>query len=207
MHNHNYLGSSWPLTINCRPQSLTEDVVSSVLQMIDEEQKRTGATQSSEPLAVQVAACIVSLCGWAARWDSMNYEWNLNNTAVPSAMPEFWISPSVSPPAQQCTPWVCPFWPAHTVCARWVCGTFTRWKVRWAMETPRATLKLQPHQHWLLPQQPSTRVRGSTAPLSHPLHLPVVWSWGVRTRHVPSRQVKRHWDLESKHLKKDLLNK
>lgn len=48
-------------------QSLTEDVVSSVLQMIDEEQKRKGASQLSEPLAVQVAACIVSLCGWAAR--------------------------------------------------------------------------------------------------------------------------------------------
>lgn len=48
-------------------QSLTEDVVSGVLQVIDEEQKRKGATQCSEPLAVQVAACIVSLCGWAAR--------------------------------------------------------------------------------------------------------------------------------------------
>ncbi|XP_075886299.1 zinc finger C3HC-type protein 1 [Nelusetta ayraudi] len=49
-----------------KSMSLTEDVVSGVLQVIDEEQKRKGATQCSEPLAVQVAACIVSLCGWAA---------------------------------------------------------------------------------------------------------------------------------------------
>lgn len=48
-------------------QSLTEDVISVVLQLIEEEQKRKGGTPCSEPLAVQVAACIVSLCGWAAR--------------------------------------------------------------------------------------------------------------------------------------------
>lgn len=48
-------------------QSLTEDVVSVILQLIEEEQKRKGGTSCSEPLAVQVAACIVSLCGWAAR--------------------------------------------------------------------------------------------------------------------------------------------
>ena len=48
-------------------QSLTEDVVSVMLQLIEEEQKRKGETACSEPLAVQVAACIVSLCGWAAR--------------------------------------------------------------------------------------------------------------------------------------------
>ncbi|KAF7653010.1 hypothetical protein LDENG_00088670 [Lucifuga dentata] len=45
---------------------LTEDVISIVLQLIEEQQKRRGGTPSSEPLAVQVAACIVSLCGWAA---------------------------------------------------------------------------------------------------------------------------------------------
>ncbi|KAM6895534.1 zinc finger C3HC-type protein 1 [Xenentodon cancila] len=46
--------------------SLTEDVISVLLQLIEEEQKRKGGTVCPEPLAVQVAACIVSLCGWAA---------------------------------------------------------------------------------------------------------------------------------------------
>lgn len=45
---------------------LTEDVISVILQLIEEEQKRKGGTHCSERLAVQVAACIVSLCGWAA---------------------------------------------------------------------------------------------------------------------------------------------
>ncbi|XP_071772113.1 zinc finger C3HC-type protein 1 [Centroberyx gerrardi] len=49
-----------------KSMSLTEDVISVVLQLIEEEQKKQGGTPSSEPLAVQVAACIVSLCGWAA---------------------------------------------------------------------------------------------------------------------------------------------
>ncbi|XP_073336698.1 zinc finger C3HC-type protein 1 [Pagrus major] len=49
-----------------KSMSLTEDVVSVILQLIEEEQKRKGRTPCSEPLAVQVAACIVSLCGWAA---------------------------------------------------------------------------------------------------------------------------------------------
>lgn len=49
-------------------QSLTEDVVSTLLQLIDEEQKKKGETPCTEPLAVQVAACIVALCGWAARY-------------------------------------------------------------------------------------------------------------------------------------------
>ncbi|XP_041636287.1 nuclear-interacting partner of ALK [Cheilinus undulatus] len=49
-----------------KSMALTEDVVSVVLQLIEEEQKKKGKTQSTEPLAVQVAACIVSLCGWAA---------------------------------------------------------------------------------------------------------------------------------------------
>ncbi|XP_070709767.1 zinc finger C3HC-type protein 1 isoform X2 [Pempheris klunzingeri] len=49
-----------------KSMSLTEDVVSGILQLIEEEQKRKGGTLCSEPLAVQVAACIVSLCGWAA---------------------------------------------------------------------------------------------------------------------------------------------
>ncbi|XP_051248057.1 nuclear-interacting partner of ALK [Dicentrarchus labrax] len=49
-----------------KSMSLTEDVVSVILQLIEEEQKRKGGAPCSEPLAVQVAACIVSLCGWAA---------------------------------------------------------------------------------------------------------------------------------------------
>ncbi|KAK7895350.1 hypothetical protein WMY93_020675 [Mugilogobius chulae] len=49
-----------------KSMSLTEDVVSVILQLIEEEQKRKGESPCSEPLAVQVAACIVALCGWAA---------------------------------------------------------------------------------------------------------------------------------------------
>ncbi|KAI3366398.1 hypothetical protein L3Q82_000553 [Scortum barcoo] len=49
-----------------KSMSLTEDVISVILQLIEEEQKRKAGTPCSEPLAVQVAACIVSLCGWAA---------------------------------------------------------------------------------------------------------------------------------------------
>lgn len=60
--------------------------------MIDEEQKKTGATQSSEPLAVQVAACIVSLCGWAARWDSSKRV----NTSAPSEMSDWLLDLSIS---------------------------------------------------------------------------------------------------------------
>lgn len=48
-------------------QSLTEEVISVILQLVEEEQKRKGEALCSEPLDVQVAACIVSLCGWAAR--------------------------------------------------------------------------------------------------------------------------------------------
>ncbi|CAL9683210.1 unnamed protein product [Knipowitschia caucasica] len=48
-----------------KSMSLTEDVVSVILQLIEEEQKRKGQSPCSEPLAVQVAACIVALCGWA----------------------------------------------------------------------------------------------------------------------------------------------
>ncbi|XP_047431872.1 nuclear-interacting partner of ALK [Mugil cephalus] len=49
-----------------KSMSLTEDVISAILQLIEDEQKRKGGNPCSEPLAVQVAACIVSLCGWAA---------------------------------------------------------------------------------------------------------------------------------------------
>ena len=51
------------------PQCLTEDVVSVVLQLVEEEQKKRGVAACAGPLAVQVAACIVALCGWAARSD------------------------------------------------------------------------------------------------------------------------------------------
>lgn len=56
--------------------SLTEDAISVLLQLIEDEQKKQqqGASiaigsplqASSEALSVQVAACIVALCGWAA---------------------------------------------------------------------------------------------------------------------------------------------
>ncbi|XP_049892493.1 nuclear-interacting partner of ALK [Epinephelus moara] len=49
-----------------KSMSLTEDVISVILQLIEDEQKRKGDSPCSQPLAVQVAACIVSLCGWAA---------------------------------------------------------------------------------------------------------------------------------------------
>ncbi|KAJ3612480.1 hypothetical protein NHX12_020755 [Muraenolepis orangiensis] len=49
-----------------KSMSLTEDVISILLQLIEEEQKKRGEVHPSEALAIQVAACIVSLCGWAA---------------------------------------------------------------------------------------------------------------------------------------------
>ncbi|CAG5927564.1 unnamed protein product [Menidia menidia] len=49
-----------------KSMSLTEDVISVILQLIEEELKKKGVTPCSESLAVQVAACIVSLCGWSA---------------------------------------------------------------------------------------------------------------------------------------------
>ncbi|XP_029317377.1 zinc finger C3HC-type protein 1 [Cottoperca gobio] len=49
-----------------KSMSLTEDVIGVILQLIEDERKRRGDSPCSEPLAVQVAACIVSLSGWAA---------------------------------------------------------------------------------------------------------------------------------------------
>ncbi|XP_026064836.1 nuclear-interacting partner of ALK-like [Carassius auratus] len=52
-----------------KAMTLTEDVISVLLQLIEEEQvKQCGSPTkvSSDPLSVQVAACIVALCGWAA---------------------------------------------------------------------------------------------------------------------------------------------
>ncbi|XP_056434226.1 nuclear-interacting partner of ALK [Gadus chalcogrammus] len=49
-----------------KSMSLTEDVISILLQLIEGEQKKRGLAHSTDALAIQVAACIVSLCGWAA---------------------------------------------------------------------------------------------------------------------------------------------
>ncbi|XP_010778658.1 zinc finger C3HC-type protein 1 [Notothenia coriiceps] len=49
-----------------KSMSLTEEVISVILQLIEDEHKRKKDSPCSEPLAVQVAACIVSLCGWSA---------------------------------------------------------------------------------------------------------------------------------------------
>lgn len=55
------------------PKALTEDAISALLQLIEDERKKRGTAVTSplrmpsEPLSVQVAACIVALCGWAAR--------------------------------------------------------------------------------------------------------------------------------------------
>ncbi|XP_012679949.2 nuclear-interacting partner of ALK [Clupea harengus] len=54
--------------------SLTEDAISALLQLIEDEQKKLGGSLAissplrvtPEALAAQVAACIVALCGWAA---------------------------------------------------------------------------------------------------------------------------------------------
>ncbi|KAJ8007255.1 hypothetical protein DPEC_G00115650 [Dallia pectoralis] len=44
--------------------SLTEDVISVLLHVIEDEEKKQG-TSSSVVLPIQVAACVVALCGWA----------------------------------------------------------------------------------------------------------------------------------------------
>ncbi len=51
-------------------QTLTEDVISVLLQLIEDEHVKQGGSPSkvsTDPLSVQVAACIIALCGWAAR--------------------------------------------------------------------------------------------------------------------------------------------
>lgn len=51
-------------------QTLTEDVISVLLQLIEDEQVKQGGSPSkvsTDPCSVQVAACITALCGWAAR--------------------------------------------------------------------------------------------------------------------------------------------
>ncbi|XP_063073388.1 nuclear-interacting partner of ALK [Engraulis encrasicolus] len=59
-----------PQQLQC--MALTEDAISALLQLIEDERKKRGTAVTSplrmpsEPLSVQVAACIVALCGWAA---------------------------------------------------------------------------------------------------------------------------------------------
>lgn len=53
-------------TEQLKSMCLTEDVISVILQLIEEEVKKKGENLCSEPLPVQVAACIVALCGWTA---------------------------------------------------------------------------------------------------------------------------------------------
>ncbi|XP_051976505.1 zinc finger C3HC-type protein 1-like [Xyrauchen texanus] len=52
-----------------KAMTLTEDVISVLLQLFEDEQVKLGGSPtkaSSDPISVQVAACIVALCGWAA---------------------------------------------------------------------------------------------------------------------------------------------
>lgn len=52
-----------------KAMTLTEDIISVLLQLIEDEQAKQGSSPSkvsSDPLSVQVAACILALCGWAA---------------------------------------------------------------------------------------------------------------------------------------------
>ncbi|XP_055045691.2 zinc finger C3HC-type protein 1 [Misgurnus anguillicaudatus] len=52
-----------------KAMTLTEDVISVLLQLIEDEQVKQGGSPSkvaSDALSVQVAACIVALCGWTA---------------------------------------------------------------------------------------------------------------------------------------------
>ncbi|XP_050962876.1 nuclear-interacting partner of ALK isoform X1 [Labeo rohita] len=52
-----------------KAMTLTEDVISVLLQLIEDEQVKQGGSPSklsAEPLSIQVAACITALCGWAA---------------------------------------------------------------------------------------------------------------------------------------------
>lgn len=47
-------------------------MISTLLQLIEDEQKKQGRSplkSTSDALSVQVAACIVALCGWTGRLD------------------------------------------------------------------------------------------------------------------------------------------
>ncbi|XP_035379680.1 nuclear-interacting partner of ALK [Electrophorus electricus] len=48
-----------------KAMTLTEDVISSLLQLVEVEQKIRDES-SSDPLCIQMAACTVALCGWGA---------------------------------------------------------------------------------------------------------------------------------------------
>uniref|UniRef100_A0A8C9TEY2 Zinc finger, C3HC-type containing 1 n=1 Tax=Scleropages formosus TaxID=113540 RepID=A0A8C9TEY2_SCLFO len=52
-----------------KAMSLTEEAIGVLLQLVEDEQQKGDSPLvqlSAEPLSVQVAACIVALCGWAA---------------------------------------------------------------------------------------------------------------------------------------------
>ncbi|TRY98791.1 hypothetical protein DNTS_021656 [Danionella cerebrum] len=51
-----------------KAMTLTEGIISVLLQLIEDELAKQGSPSklSSDPLSVQVAACILALCGWAA---------------------------------------------------------------------------------------------------------------------------------------------
>ncbi|KAJ8382874.1 hypothetical protein SKAU_G00036520 [Synaphobranchus kaupii] len=52
-----------------KAMSLTEGVMGILLQLVEEELRKEGQSTTKlleEPLSIQVAACIVALCGWAA---------------------------------------------------------------------------------------------------------------------------------------------
>ncbi|KAJ8262250.1 hypothetical protein GJAV_G00164300 [Gymnothorax javanicus] len=52
-----------------KSMSLTEDVIGILLQLVEQELRKEGRSPTklqNEPMAIQVAACIVALCGWAA---------------------------------------------------------------------------------------------------------------------------------------------
>ncbi|XP_076862615.1 zinc finger C3HC-type protein 1 [Brachyhypopomus gauderio] len=46
-----------------KAMALTEDVVSRILQLVEDKQKMRDES-SSNPLSIQIAACIVAVCGW-----------------------------------------------------------------------------------------------------------------------------------------------
>lgn len=66
-------------------QSLTEEKITRLLQLIGEELEHKGTEGekppgkfSTEILQVQVPACILALCGWTCRWAGLQgWAWNV----------------------------------------------------------------------------------------------------------------------------------
>lgn len=69
----------------CAPQSLTEERITLLLQLIEEELEHKGTEGekapgkfSTEILQVHVPACILALCGWTCRWAGLQgWAWNV----------------------------------------------------------------------------------------------------------------------------------